>query len=63
MLVNNQKVWSSTINSHQFACRFVVDALGLNSLNNIKVAGDTLPILVDIGILLISKINNKTRKK
>jgi hypothetical protein len=57
MLINDQEIWSSTINCQQFAHRFVVDALGLDWLNNINIVDDALPISIDIGILRSSKRN------
>jgi hypothetical protein len=53
MLINDQEVWSSSINCQQFARRFVTETLGLKWPNGIQVTGDKLPISVDIGIFFI----------
>jgi len=60
MLINDQAIWSSTINCQQFARRFAVETLGLKWPNGIQIASNTLPISVDIDIFLNSKKNKKT---
>jgi hypothetical protein len=60
---NSQERWTSTLNCQQFARDFVTQALGLR-WPNIEVAGDTLPLIIDLGIILLSsKENIKENKK
>ncbi len=52
MLFNNEEKWISSVNCQQFVREFVLDALGLEWPNNINIAGDVLPVSIDIVILL-----------
>lgn len=50
MLINDQPIWSSTMNCQQFARRFVIEGLGLNWPNDVQVADDTLPTSIDTDV-------------
>jgi hypothetical protein len=63
MVVNNEERWSSTVNCQKISHHFVVDALGLQWPSNLDIAGDVLPLSIDIGILLISKTNKMTPRR
>ncbi|CAF1481371.1 unnamed protein product [Adineta ricciae] len=51
MVMRNGERWSSSVNCQQFSHHFVVDALGLEWPTNLDIAGDVLPVSIDIGIL------------
>jgi hypothetical protein len=55
--------WSANLNCQQFALRFIEEAIGLNWPNDVLVAGDKLPVMIDISVLNISSKNRKKRKK
>ncbi len=60
MVMNSEERWSSSVNCQQFAHHFVVEALGLQWPINLDIAGDVLPLSIDIGILLIPQTNKMT---
>jgi hypothetical protein len=51
-------MWNGSVNCQQFVRR-LVESLSLRVPDNVVLAGDILPIIVDVAILLISKKANK----
>ncbi len=46
--------WSGTVNCQQYV-RQLIQSLSLQIPDGIQLAGDTLPIIIDLAILLIQK--------
>ena len=58
-----EQKWSANLNCQPFARRFVEEVIGLSWPNDVSVAGDELPVMIDIGVLYISSKNKKRRRK
>jgi hypothetical protein len=54
---------SSTMNCQQFARLFLMEGLGLTWPEDIVVAGDILPVIIDVVVLYTSSKNKVKAKK
>jgi hypothetical protein len=55
-------IWSSNMNCQKYTREFIAEALGLDWPNHVPVAGDTIPIIIDLSIFCIST-NNSTKNQ
>jgi hypothetical protein len=58
-----EQKWSANLNCQQFARRFIEETIGLKWPDGILVAGDKLPVMIDISVMCISSKTKKRRKK
>ncbi len=58
----NKERWTAVLNCKQFARVFVTQALGLR-WPDIEVAGDTLPLIIDLRTMYLSSKKNRKKKK
>jgi hypothetical protein len=58
-----QPIWSSNMNCQKFARLFLMEGLGLLWPEDISVAGDILPVTIDISIFFMSSSNKIKKKK
>ncbi|CAF1626798.1 unnamed protein product [Adineta ricciae] len=54
--------WSGTVNCQQYV-RQLVESLGLKIPDGIQLVGDTLPVIIDLGTMLIQKKATKADEK
>jgi hypothetical protein len=56
MATQYDQIWSFNMNCQKFAHEFITKALGLNWPNDVRMAGDTVPIMVDIDCISTSNL-------
>jgi hypothetical protein len=63
MAAQYNQIWSATMNCQKFAHKFITEVLGLNWPDNVQVAGDVIPVVIDAAIFCISTSNSTKKKK
>ena len=53
------RIWSSNMNCQKYAREFITEALGLDWPNDVSVAGDTIPTIIDLSIFVSTKEKRK----